>query len=95
MGNVIRDDKGKITHTLYTIHQGNMIMLTVADSDRMYDVGGEEVEQYYSGEDHEEVQSLKEDIASIITGKIDPKVIALNVARHCGIIKDKVLEIPM
>ncbi len=95
MGNVLRDNGGKLTHIMYTIHQGKKVMLTVADSDRMHDVGGEEVEMYYSGEDHEEVQSLKEDIASIITGKIDPKVIALNVARHCGIIKDEVLEIPL
>jgi len=92
---LLRGDNGEITHKLYTIHQGFKVYLTIEDSDRIHKVKGEDVANYYNGEDYTELENLKEDMASIITGNIDPKVIALNIARHASVIKDEVLEIPM
>ena len=83
---LLRGDNGEITHKLYTVHQGVKVYLTIEDSDRIHKVKGEDVESYYSGEDYKELENLKEDIASIITGNIDPKVIKLNVARHASVI---------
>ena len=63
---ILRGENGRIDRVLYTCYNGHAVYLTPQDKERLYDVGGKEVEAYYSGEDHEEAQSLKEDLASKI-----------------------------
>ena len=87
MERVLRNNQGEITHLHYTTFNGSNVYLTKEAFERMYDFSGKDVEQYYSGEDHEEVDSLKEDIASILTGDISMEVIKLNIAKHSGLIK--------
>lgn len=91
---VLRNGVGnEITHIYYTTFNGRSIYLTKADNDRMLDFSSKDVEQYYSGEDHDEIDSLKEDIAQILTGDIPMEVIKLNIAKQSGLIKDVVLEV--
>lgn len=91
---VLRNGAGyEITHIYYTTFNSTDIYLTKADHERMLDFSSKDVAQYYSGEDHDEIDSLKEDIAQMLTGDIPMKVIKLNIAKQSGLIKDVVLEV--
>jgi len=91
---VLRNGAGnEITHIYYTTFNSTNIYLTKADHERMFDFSSKDVAQYYSGEDHDEIDSLKEDIAQMLTGDIPMEVIKLNIAKQSGLIKDVVLEV--
>ena len=59
----------------------------------MLEFSSKDVDEYYSGEAEEEVDSLKEDIAQMLTGDIPMEVIKLNIAKQSKLIKDVVLEV--
>ena len=90
---VLRMGGNEITHVFFVTIDGTHHYLTKADSERIMDISEEDVEMYYSGEDHDEVLSLKEDVSNLLTGNISLEVLKLRIAMHNGVIKDKVLEI--
>lgn len=90
---VLRVGGNEITHVYFTTINGQHQYLTKADNERMLDISNEDVAIYYSGEDHDEVLSLKEDISNLLTGNISLEVLKLRIAMHNGVIQDKVLEI--
>ena len=90
---VLRNGEGhEITHVYYTTFNARYLYLTKADSERMLEFSSKDVAMYYSGDDSEELESVKEDLAQIHTGDIPLEVIKLNIAKSTGIIQDVIIE---
>ena len=89
-------DNSEITHVLYDTFNGHNIFLTCEDRDRMRrDFTGKDIEKYYTGPKEDEFDSMKEDLESILMESVPLSVIKLNIAKQSGLIKDKVLELPL
>jgi len=97
MKTVLRNsDSGEITHVNFCTINGVNIYLSKSANDKMLNFGKEQVDEYFSGEPSDEVDSLKEDISEILTGELNPEVLKYRIAISIGFIdKNDVLEISM
>lgn len=94
MKNVLRIGGEEITHVHYATINGVGQYLTKEDHNKMLGFSESEVEQYYSGEDHDEVNSLKEDVSDLLSGDISMEQLRLRIALSNGTIDQRnVLEV--
>ena len=95
MRTVLRNSEGgEITHVYVCTMDGTNIYVTKNAHDRLLDMGEEEINQYYSGEDYDEIESLKEDITNLITYEVSVEKMKFRIARSIGLIKEfEILEI--
>ena len=77
---------GEITHVHYTTQGGVHYYLTPEARDKMYDFDEKQLNDYYSGEDHIEVESLKEDLLDIMLGVYPKEYTMMCIARTNGLI---------
>ena len=90
MKQVLRlNEDSSISHILYCIIDGVGMYLTKEVNDSMIDFGQDEIDSYYSGEDHEEIVSLKEDIAKLLSGESSVEVMKFSIAQEIGYIESK------
>lgn len=90
---VLRIGGEGITHVLFATFNGIHHYLTKADSERVLGITEDDVMNYYSGDDQEELNSLKEDISELVTGAVSLEAIKYRIAKNRGVIQDDVLEV--
>lgn len=82
MRNVIRNQEtGEIQWVLFAVHEGVYYWLTKEARDKMYELGRDNLAQYYSGDAEDEVVSLMDDLSLVITGEVSKEYITLVIAR--------------
>ena len=87
---------GEISHVLFCTTGGKRIYLSKFANELMMDFSSEQINEYYSGEDHDEVISLKQDIGDILMGETEPEVLKYKIAKAIGYINDEeVIEVEM
>lgn len=87
---------GEISHVLFCTTGGKRIYLSKFANELMLDFSSEQINEYYSGEDHEEIFSLKQDIGDILMGEVQPEMIKYKIAMAIGYINsEEVIEVDM
>ena len=88
MKNVLRlNSDGSISHQYLTTHEGQVIYLTKKAYDKLNDLSQEHINEYYSGEDHDEVISLRNDMYDIISSSLSIEIFKLRIALFVGLVK--------
>ena len=89
-GTVLRKgENGEITHVHFCTIDGEKIYLLKPDYYKMLEFSKEQVDDYYSGTTSDELESVKEDIADILTGMKEPEVIKYRIAVSIGFLNEK------
>ena len=83
-----KGENGEITHVYFCTIDGEHIYLSKSEHDKMLGFSSEQVDEYYSGEAEDEVDTLKEDISNIFLGKLNPEVIKYRIAISTGLINE-------
>lgn len=95
MKTVLRNNPdGSISHVYFCTISGTNIYITKEARDRMFEFGQAQLNEYYSGDDHDEVESLKEDMAQLLSGECSVELHKFSIAKSIGFIKsEEILEI--
>lgn len=84
---------GEITHQYLTTRDGKRVYLHVEDMENINNVSSDAMDDYYSGDPFDEIESLKDDIRNLFNGIVDVNLLKLRVLTYDKNLKHEIVEL--
>ena len=86
---VLRNSENGITHVYVCTEYGAHYYVPKEKQDTLMLFSSDDVNQYFSGEDHDEIDSLKESLSKVLTGEAEINQLKLSILISNGKINNK------